>query len=75
MLDRAAARRRSIRSSVLSRYSPPNAPGSDRACRYSLRAPIAIVANAATISTCHSHQAACQVVENTTAIMASASST
>ena len=60
------------------RASPPGTgrrtpPMSERPRRYSRRAPRAIAANAASSSTCHSHQLACQFRLSDTAIIASAS--
>ena len=43
--------------------------------RYSFRIANSTIANAIAISTCHSHQDACQLLANATATSASASST
>ena len=66
---------RSRRSRVCSRYRPPKAPATDPMLRYSFRIANSTIANAIAISTCHSHQDACQLLANATATSASASST
>ena len=62
---------RSIRASVASRYSPPNAALSEPLRRYSSRAPAAIARNASAIRTCHSHHDSRQLRLTATAIAAS----